>query len=158
RLARDTTTNYVNDGYDLQEVRLADPNNLSSPTVPFHLRYRSPATNPSIAERDRDIALYVQDSWKPHPRVTANLGLRVDWVKRHDNLLAIDREKSTAVQPRLGVAYLVTSDARNVLRASYSRLYEQVNGRDYIVTFGNTGGVTTRDVYIDKNGNQTTVI
>ena len=51
----------------------------------------------------------------------------------------------------------MTKDARNVLRASYSRLYEQVNGRDYIVTFGHTGGVTTRDVYFDRNGVETTV-
>jgi len=43
------------------------------------------------------------------------------------------------------------------MRASYSRLYEQVNGRDYIVSFGNTGGVTTRDVYIDKAGVQSTI-
>ena len=89
--------------------------------------------------------------------MTANLGLRVDWIRRHDELLNIYREKSTAVHPRAGVAYLVTKDARNVLRASYSRLYEQVNGRDYIVTFGNTGGVTTRDVYFDRNGVETTV-
>ncbi len=157
RLVRDTTTDYVNDGFELQEMRLSDPNNLSSPLVPFHNRYRSPATLPTISEHDKDTALYFQDSWRPHPRVTANLGLRVDWIRRHDELLNIDREKSTAVQPRAGVAYLVTKDARNVLRASYSRLYEQVNGRDYIVTFGNTGGLTTRDVYFDKNGVQTTV-
>src|SRR5205823_2833709 len=116
------------------------------------------ASVPSIAERDRDVALYVQDSWKPHPRMTANLGVRVDWVRRHDNLLNWDREKSTAVQPRVGVAYLVTADARNVLRATYSRLYEQVNGRDYIVQFGSTGALTTTEVYTDKTGKQTTVV
>src|SRR5258708_22551423 len=158
RLVRDTTTNYVNNGFEFQEMRLSDPNNLNSPLVPFHLRYRTPASQPSISEHDRDTALYVQDSWRPHPRITTNLGLRVDWIRRHDELLNIYRERSTAVQPRVGIAYQVTGDARNVLRASYSRLYEQVNGRDYIVTFGNTGGVTTKDVYFDKNGAQTTVI
>jgi hypothetical protein len=158
RLRRDTTTQYVNDGYDLLETRQIDPNNPAAGTLPWHQRFRSPADSPSIRERDRDIALYVQDAWKPHPRLTANVGLRVDWIRRHDDLLAFDREKSAAIQPRLGVAYLVTSDAKNVLRASYSRLFEQVNGRDYIVSFGNTGGVTTTDVYFDKSGAKTTVI
>jgi hypothetical protein len=158
RLRRDTTTNYVNDGYDTLETRQIDPNNPAAGTVPWHQRFRSPAVNPSIQEHDSDLAVYAQDAWMPNPRVTANLGLRIDWVRRHDELLNIYREKSTAVQPRLGVAYLVTKDAKNVLRASYSRLYEQVNGRDYIVSFGNTGGVATREIYTDKAGVQTTII
>ena len=159
RLVRDTTTDYVNTGYVLEETRELVPGNPAAGTTPFHMRYRDPITSPAISEHDRDIALYAQDSWRPHPRLTANLGLRVDWVKRHDELLNIDREpNNAAVQPRAGIAYLVTSDARNVLRASYSRLYEQVNGRDYIVSFGNTGGVTTRDVYVDKSGTQTTIV
>jgi hypothetical protein len=159
RLVRDTTTEYVNDGFVLQEMREIVPGNPAAGVTPFHYRYRNPVFSPAISEHDRDIALYVQDSWRPHPRLTANLGLRVDWVTRHDELLNIDREPTNAdIQPRAGLAYLVTADARNVLRASYSRLYEQVNGRDYIVTFGNTGGVTTRDVYIDRNGAQTTIV
>jgi hypothetical protein len=159
RLVRDTTTEYVNDGFVLQEMRENVPGNPAAGITPFHYRYRDPVLSPAISEHDRDIALYVQDSWRPHRRLSANLGLRVDWVTRHDELLNIDREPTNAdVQPRAGIAYLVTSDARNVLRASYSRLYEQVNGRDYIVTFGNTGGVTTRDVYIDRNGAQTTIV
>jgi hypothetical protein len=156
-MKRDTTTNYVNDGFTFQAERLVDPANPAAGTTPFHQRFRSPLVAPAIRERDRDIALYVQDAWKPTPRLTTNVGVRVDFIKRHDELLNIDRQKSTAVQPRVGVSYLVTEDARNVLRASYGRLYEQVNGRDYIVTFGQTGGVTTTDVYIDKAGNRTTV-
>src|SRR5262249_15281402 len=159
RLVRDTTTDYVNGGFVLEERRELVPGNAAGGTTPFHLRYRDPFNSPSIAEHDRDIAVYVQDSWRPHPRLTANVGLRVDWVKRHDELLNIDREPNNAdIQPRAGIAYLVTADARNVLRASYSRLYEQVNGRDYIVTFNSTGAITTRDVYIASNGAQTTII
>jgi hypothetical protein len=158
RLHRDTVTHYVNDGYVLQELRQIDPSNPAAGTTPFHQRYRSPADQPTILERDRDIGVYVQDSWKPHQRVTTNLGLRVDFVHRRSDLLDFDTEKSTEIQPRVGIAYLVTSDARNVMRASYSRLSEQVNGRDYIVTFGNTGSLTTTDVYFDKTGKQTTVI
>ena len=62
------------------------------------------------------------------------------------------------MQPRVGLAYLITEDARNVVRASYGRLYEQVNGRDYIVTFGQTtGAVDQTETYIDKAGNRNTV-
>jgi hypothetical protein len=157
-MKRDTSTEYVNGGFVLQEERQIDPANPAAGTTPFHLTYRSPVTVPSIAERDRDIAFYIQDAWHPHPRLTASLGLRVDFIKRHDDLLNIDRQNSTAVQPRLGVSYLVTEDARNVLRASYGRMYEQVNGRDYIVTFGGTSSVTTTDIYIDKAGQRTTVV
>jgi hypothetical protein len=113
---------------------------------------------PAIDETDRDLALYVQDGWRPHPRLTIDMGLRADFIHRHDNLLNFDRENSTAIQPRVGIAYLVTADARNVLRASYARLYDQMNGRDYIVTFGTTGSVTTTDTYIDKTGRQNAVV
>ncbi|MFN8062518.1 MAG: TonB-dependent receptor [Vicinamibacterales bacterium] len=157
-MKRDTITQYVNNGLALQEERQIDPNNPAAGTTPFHLQYRDPVESPAIRERDRDVAVYFQDAWKPNPRLTANLGIRADFVNRHDELLNIDREQSKAIQPRVGISYLVTADARNVLRASYGRLYEQVNGRDYIVTFGNTGGVTTTDVYIDKSGNRTTIV
>jgi hypothetical protein len=159
RLVRDTTTEYVNNGYVLEEMREIAPGNPAAGVTPFHYRYRDPVNSPSISEHDRDIAVYLQDSWRPNARLTANLGLRVDWVRRHDELLNIDREPNNAdVQPRVGIAYMVTSDARNVLRASYSRLYEQVNGRDYIVSFNSTGAINTRDVYIDRNGAQTTIV
>src|SRR6185295_16859426 len=101
-------------------------------------------------------------SWKPKPRVTANLGLRVDFVKRHDQIFNIDRENATQIAPRAGVSFLVTADAKNVLRASYGRLYEQTNGRDYITTFaqGLPRGSTLTDKY-DANGDgiyETTVV
>lgn len=158
RMKRDTSTSYVNNGFVLQEERQIDPANPAAGTTPFHLQYRSPTVAPTISETDRDVAFYLQDAWQPNPRMTVSAGVRVDLIKRHDNLFNFDREKSTAVQPRLGVSYLVTEDARNVLRASYGRMYEQVNGRDYIVTFGNTTRVDLTDVYIDKAGVRSTVL
>ncbi|MEZ5290804.1 MAG: TonB-dependent receptor [Vicinamibacterales bacterium] len=157
-MVRDTVTQYVNGGFSFQEDRFIDPANPAAGTTPFHLRYRTPSEAPTISEHDRDIALYAQDSWTPTERLTANIGLRVDFIKRHDAISNIDRQTSTAVQPRVGFSYLLTSDARNVIRASYGRLYEQVNGRDYIVTFGQAGAVDITDVYIDKAGNRTQVV
>jgi hypothetical protein len=156
-MVRETIAQQVNNGFGLQRERFIDPTNASLGTTPFYQRFRTPATAPSITEHDRDIALYAQDSWTPIERLTVNAGLRVDFIKRHDKILNIDRQKSTAVQPRVGVSYLITEDARNVVRASYGRLYEQVNGRDYIVTFNQGGATDLTDVYIDKAGNRTTV-
>ena len=64
--------------------------------------------------------------------------------------------KATHVAPRAGASYLVTQDAKNVLRASYSRIYEQVNGRDYVTTFaaGTPRGSAVTDRY-DANGDGT---
>jgi outer membrane receptor protein involved in Fe transport len=137
----------------LEERRQIDPNNAAEGTVAFHQQFRSPAEALTLSTRDRDVALYVQDSWKPKPRLTANLGVRVDFVRRHDEIFNIDRENATQVGPRAGVSFLVTSDAKNVLRASYGRLYEQTNGRDYITTFaqGLPRGSTQSDKY-DANG------
>jgi hypothetical protein len=58
---------------------------------------------------------------------------------------------STNIGPRVGGAYLITSDARNVVRAFFGRVHEQVNGRDPITTFGPTSRRFQRDIY-DQNG------
>jgi hypothetical protein len=158
RLNRDTTTQYVNGGYSLLEQRQIDSANPAAGVVPFRQLYNSPDTVLTYSERDRDIGIYIQDSWKPHARVTANIGLRADFVHRFNAARNFVTESATEIQPRLGLAYLVTSDAHNVLRASYSRLAEQVNGRDYIVTFGSTTAQTVTNVYTDATGKQTTVI
>ena len=41
----------------------------------------------------------------------------------------ITRQDSWTVQPRLGFTYMLTEDARNVLRGSWVRLGEQVMGQ-----------------------------
>ena len=157
-LVRETTTQYVNDGLYLQEDRYVNGVDPSAGYVPFHLRYRLPATNQGINEHDNVTAFYVQDAWSPNPRLTVNGGVRIDINRRKDELLDFYRMKDTAVQPRVGASYLITEDARNVIRASYGKLYEQVNGRDYIVQFNTTGAIEETNVYIAPNGTQTTVI
>ena len=115
----------------------------------FHQQYRSPASALTLKTNDRDVAFYVQDSWRPNSRITANYGVRVNFVKRHDEIFNVDRENATQVGPRVGVSYMVTNDARNVLRASYGRLYEQTNGRDYITTLCR-GAAARLDAQTDK--------
>jgi hypothetical protein len=150
-LERDVFSRALNDGFVLERVRQRDPNNPAAGLVPYHRRFLSPLEIQTTAARDRDIAFYVQDNWKPHPRLTVNGGVRADFVRRFDDLFDIVRMNSTNIGPRLGGAFLITEDARNVLRAFVGRVHEQVNGRDPITTFGPTSRRFQRDIY-DNNG------
>jgi hypothetical protein len=147
RLRRENTTVSVNDGFVYQERALLNPNNLSGGTYPFHDRYVSPIINKSIDSQDRDLGIYIQDSWKPNTRMTITPGLRVDYVRRYDGIFNVDRMKDTAVGPRFSMTYLLTNDARNVLRFSAGRVHEQVNGRDFSSSRAAGGG---RDETLDK--------
>lgn len=134
-LARDVLSRTLNNGFVLERVRQRDPNNPAAGLVPYYRRFDTPSEVLTTSARDRDYAVYVQDSWKPHSRVTANLGVRADFVRRFDDIYQVERMNSANVGPRAGLAYLVTPDARNVVRAFYGRLIEQVNGRDPITTY-----------------------
>jgi len=63
---------------------------------------------------------YLQDAWRPAPNLTVKAGLRYDTIT-YD----MDRTGASVAmgrwQPRLGVAWDLTGDARNVLRASIGR-------------------------------------
>src|SRR6202008_2445542 len=113
---------------------------LSKGAIPFHRRSVSPLELTTRQARDRNFALYLQDNWKPTPRLTANVGVRFDWVRRYDKIFDVVREDAHIVQPRLGFSYLVTKKAKNVLRGSSVRLGEQMMGRDALTLFVNTGG------------------
>jgi Carboxypeptidase regulatory-like domain/TonB dependent receptor len=154
RSTYDTETIYLNDGFILEERRLVDPANPASGTVPFHRRYATPLSLTTREARDRNFAFYGQDSWKPSERLTAVLGVRFDWVRRYDNIFKVTRENAGIVQPRAGLSYLVTRDARNVLRASYARVGEQMMGRDAVTLFGAAGRAGFLDTY-DRDGDGT---
>ncbi len=76
-------------GWNWEDHRLIDPDNPSLGTVAFARGRRDVEFVQTIGERDRDIGLYLQDSWKPMPRLTLNLGLRVDFVRRYDRIYRI---------------------------------------------------------------------
>ncbi len=158
RSRRGVLNRSVNDGFILEEVRQIAPTNPAAGITPFHRRYSTPSTLETIAVRDKDIGFYVQDSWRPTARMTANVGVRLDAIRRHDAILDVQRMKSTVIGPRFGLSYLVTKDAKNVFRFFAGRIHEQMSGNDVVESFATTTPVTTRDVYIDKNGAETTVI
>jgi hypothetical protein len=151
-----TYSNFHGDGWYREEHRLLDPANPSLGTVPFARERRDVESLHGNSARDRDIGVYVQDSWKHVPRLTLNLGLRVDFVRRYDGIFEFERMRTTVFGPRAGFSFLVTEDARNVLRGSVGRIHEAVNGRDnvsrYTGSTGGSGGRSTRIVQFDREG------
>ena len=143
----DQVTNYVNDGFVLEEQRLRVSGDVGSGTVPFHRRYQSPVDLTTRAARDRDIGIYIQDSWRPNARLTINGGVRADFVRRYDKVFDITRQSSTEIAPRFGFSYQLTKDARTILRGSAVRVHEQVMGRDAITLFGANEAAGQRDEY-----------
>jgi hypothetical protein len=153
RSTYDTTTVYLNDGFIREDRRQVDPADPSKGTVPFHRQYATPLELTTRQARDRNLAVYFQDTWKPTSRLTANIGVRLDWVRRYDNIFNVVRENARIVQPRAGFSYLVTRDAKNVLRGSYARMGEQMMGRDAVTLFGATGRAGFTDTYdLDGDG------
>ena len=153
RSTYDQETQYVNGGFVLEERRVRDLNNAGAGFVPFHRRYFSPASLVTRAAEDRNVGVYVQDTWRPHSRLTISGGVRLDYVKRQDNLFNIVREDAWHVGPRIGFSYMLTADAKNVVRGSYVRVHEQMMGRDAVTTFGAGGTATQRDTFdVDGDG------
>ncbi len=147
----DQQTVYSNGGF-WREYQTTIANNPALGTRPYRRDYADPISLQTRSARDRNYAFYLQDSWRPDARLTANIGLRFDYVKRIDQVKNITRQDSWTVQPRVGATYLLTQDARNVLRASYGRMGEQVMGRDGVTTFGADDTVNLTRIY-DNNLN-----
>jgi hypothetical protein len=146
----DQIRQYSNGGFYQEYQTPRDVNNPSAGTIPFRRYYADPIEITTRRARDSNYATYFQDTWKPNARLTANLGIRFDYVRRVDEVKDIVRQTSWTVQPRVGFVYALTEDSRNILRGSWVRLGEQVMGRDAVTTFGADDTVSTRTEY-DNN-------
>jgi hypothetical protein len=151
-------SNFADGGFAEMYFRMAsgDENDPSGGAVPYYAWRRDEENVQTIGARDRDLGLYFQDSWKPTPRLTLNLGLRLDFVKRHDNVEDFDRMNTTVFGPRVGFSYMLTEDARNVIRGFAGRIHEAVMGRDNVTSYtgsaGGSGGRSTLYEYYDYEG------
>ncbi|MFN8059009.1 MAG: TonB-dependent receptor [Vicinamibacterales bacterium] len=155
----DDRRRYPNDGFSLEERIMIDPNNPAAGTLPFHRRIYNTPELLTRQSRDRDYGIYFQDTWRPVSRLTMNVGLRADFVRRYDQVFKVERQNSTEIAPRVGMSYLVTKDSKNLVRASYGRYHEQVMGRDMVTTFGSNDVSGVTNLYdLDLNGSFETSI
>ena len=122
---RKDTIEYANDGFALEELVLRDPANAAAGTIPFHRRVYAAAKAVTAEGHFSDNAVYVQDVWRPSPRVTINYGRarRPDRSNRRSLRHSACRTASRSA-PRIGFNYMVTSDQRNSVRLSFIRLHD----------------------------------
>jgi hypothetical protein len=157
----DKNVRYLNNGFILEEERMANANNAAAGLIPFHRQYVIGDLNLDQSNgRDKDIGFYGQDIWRAGARLTTTVGLRVDLVRRFDVLRSLQRQSSTEVAPRLGFSYLLTSDAKNVLRGTYGKYHQQLMGtRNPVPSFGGNDAQGLRNEYdFDSDGRFETVI
>jgi hypothetical protein len=124
RLRDRTTQHYANRGFALEDVVLRDPSNVGAGFIPFHRQVYDLVDVPLRWADGHDYAVYGQDAWRPLPRLTVNVGVRVDFIGRKDAAFNIETQTSTEVGPRLGVNYLLTADGHRSVRASWTRVAE----------------------------------
>jgi len=143
---------------------------------PFNVFYRDRGTSPSEielfngpVEPINDVyvnSTYIQDNWKVNPRLTLNLGLRMDhytdgWPEQNFNPAGIpalagttDQQiidfltprtvpaqtvsKSTTFGPRAGVAYDLRGNGKSVVKGFFGRFY--FNSADLIADNQNPVG------------------
>jgi hypothetical protein len=61
---------------------------------------------------------YLQDAWRVIPNLTLKLGIRQDQVK-YDNNAGVQIADMSKFQPRVGLAWDITGNAKNVVRANW---------------------------------------
>ncbi len=152
---------YLNNGFIREQQRLVNTNNPALGFVPFQRTYVIGELNLLQSKgSDEDYGFYVQDSWKPTSRLTATIGVRIDLVTRFDELRNLTRQSSTEIGPRAGFSYVITSDAKNVLRGTYGRYHQQLMGtRNPVPSFGGNDAQGLREEYdVDGNGTFETVV
>ena len=94
-------------------------------------------------------SLYIQDNWQPTPRVSLNLGIRIE----HETVPSFAPENpgiefgwSKKPAPRLGFAYDLTGDGRTKLFASFGWFYDRFK---YELPRGSFGGDFFRRDYFE---------
>ncbi len=74
----------------------------------------------ALASQDRvnDFAIFVQDNWQIHPRLTLDIGVRLD-----HNSLASERAD---VAPRIGFVFAPTRDEKTAIRGGFGVFFDKI--------------------------------
>ena len=74
----------------------------------------------NITSTGKQETVYLQDAWKVRPNLTLKIGARYDQVA-YDNVAGTKIADLSKLQPRFGLAWDLTGDAKNLFRASWGR-------------------------------------
>jgi hypothetical protein len=92
--------------------------NWFGPQTPYFM-YRSETAGAQAYEGALWTA-FIQDAWRVVPNLTLKIGARYDQVS-YDNNVGTQIADLTKFQPRIGAAWDITSDAKNVVRFNWGR-------------------------------------
>jgi hypothetical protein len=120
----------------------------------------------AVANRMRETSVFVKDSWTLTPRLTANIGMRLE--RYHSYINAQHKEQGqfgtagdfppmdvlawTAVAPRIAFAYDIKGDGKSVAKVSYGR-FNHTMGDLFAEAYNLNGLTTTTYRWRDKDGN-----
>jgi hypothetical protein len=146
------TTYYANNGGIVQEdAALNNPNDPTQGYSVFHTRsVNGTSSFLSSYIGANDYAWYVEDRWHPFARLSVTAGLRPDWISGRDAQFKVTTQHSWNWAPRVGATYVLTSNQKNVVRASWSKITDITNA-SYLGTAA-TSTVTTTDTYYNPDG------
>ncbi|MPZ17588.1 MAG: hypothetical protein GEV06_06725 [Luteitalea sp.] len=148
-------TFYVNDGFVFEEAVLREPSVLDGTVQPFHRQIVDGTELTNSRREGEDLAVYVQDAWRPIVNLTINAGIRIDRIAWTDRLFDVTTQRTTEIGPRLGVNYALTRNGRNVVRAHWVRVHDHPSQTR--ISAG-TSALGRRDLYdLDLDGTFETV-
>jgi hypothetical protein len=150
-LRQKQTTLYSNGGFTTEDVVLRDAANPGAGFIPYRRVY---VDSPELVTSHigaEDYAVYAQDSWRPAGRLTVSAGIRADYIASRDLLFDLETSRAWNVGPRVGAAYSLTADQRNVLRASWGRVYDIPNA-SYLGSAGSNRAGSREEFDLDLNG------